>query len=148
MTATAWKSRPAGSPSGIQEVPTPEPSLPDRAHGLPRISHADPNHRRPAAVDGEHFPAAQWARFEKVATELVEAWWITRYDRSAAIHEQWAQRYAELNDSEQARECHSTATALRQRAELIRRYPGEFSDTLAVLADIFTEGVTPLDGAS
>lgn len=105
----------------------------------PHIGHPDASHRRPKASPGEHLFAAQFAQLEKVATELVADWWIAQYERSAAIHEQWGQRYAELNDPAQARECHSIAVALRQRCELIRIWPEDFTDTLAVLADVFAD---------
>lgn len=108
---------------------------------MPSVSHrhSDPNHRRPAANAGEHLFAAKWAQFEKVATEIVEDFDHARYSRASRIYSGWAERYAELNDPEQARECHGISLALDNRAQLIRMYPGEFTDTMAILADIFEE---------
>lgn len=105
----------------------------------PAPIHPDSGHRRPAAVEGGHLFAARWAQFEKVATELVEDFDVERYRRASRIYSEWAERYAELNDPVQAKECHGISLALDERAQLIRMYPGEFSDTMAVLADIFDE---------
>ena len=103
--------------------------------------HPDPKHRRPVAGPGEHLFSARFAQFERVALELMEDFDVEHYNRASRIYSEWSQRYAELNDPVQAKECHGISESLKCRAELIRLYPGEFTDTMAVLADIFAEAV-------
>ncbi|MGO1385793.1 MAG: hypothetical protein ACTHU1_13540 [Arachnia sp.] len=111
------------------------------AGDLPRVTHIHPDaqHRRPEIQAGGHSFAAKFAQLERVALELVEDLDVERYRRASRIYSEWAQRYAELNDPAQARECHGISESLKCRAELIRRYPGEFTEILAVLADVFAE---------
>lgn len=140
MSGEEWERRPEGNPSGFQEVPLPTLSVP--RCGRSGI-HPDTQNRRPVippdASPAELAFAAKFSQLEKAAVEIVEYLDAEHLDRASGIYELWAQRYAELNDPDQARECHGIAIATKQRAELIRMYPGEFSDVLAIMADVWAE---------
>lgn len=95
----------------------------------------------PEAITGGHLAAARWQMFEKVATELVTEMLAEHWERAAKVHEQWAVRDAERHDSALAKHNHEIAEACRERAQLIRSYPEDFTDTAEVLDLILNEGV-------
>ena len=138
MSVTAWKSRPGGNQGGIQEVPTPEPSIPDSAPGAPVSPLA------PALSQ-----VATRMLQETIAAALPFTW-----DRRAEQLESCRPRPGDFtgrqSDADRDARLAAQAQSCRDHARFLRAYPSDIfemfrDDVLTLMGEerIFLEREAP-----